>query len=135
MLAQCRVILPPQTGGTAACHQRHRYRWHQGYTRQSSFHHSSLYHSSLIARLSDCNKIFGPAHEILVIITYTVNPVQKGYSQRSKFDFQDQLSLNAGQKYSLSYCLSLRSLFCLFLSGRLRHVLLYEQKPLSIVVC
>ena len=55
--------------------------------------------------------------------------------------FQDQLSLNAGQKYcsmqyasilqyfrpSLSYHLSLRSLLCLhvFLSGRFTHVLLY----------
>ena len=46
-----------------------------------------------------------------------------------KIGFQDQLLLNAGQKYcrmlqgehrpSLSYHLSLRSLFCLFLSGHL----------------
>ena len=53
--------------------------------------------------------------------------------------FLDQSSLNTGQKYcrmlqesilqyfrpSLSYHLSLRSLFCLFLSGRLKQVLLY----------
>ena len=53
--------------------------------------------------------------------------------------FQDQLSLNAGQKYcrmlqesilqyflpSLSYNLALRPLFCLFLNGRFRQVLLY----------
>ena len=59
--------------------------------------------------------------------------------RRPIIDFQDRLSLNAGQKYcrmlqesiqqyfqpSLSYHLSLRPLFCLFLSGRLRQVLLY----------
>ena len=58
---------------------------------------------------------------------------------RPKIGFQDLLSLNAGQKYcrmlqesilqyfrpSLSYHLSLRPLFCLFLSGRLRQGLLY----------
>ena len=52
----------------------------------------------------------------------------------------DQLLRNAGQKYcrmlswsilqyfqpSLSYCLSLRPVFYLFLSGRLRQVLLYR---------
>ena len=54
-----------------------------------------------------------------------------------KIGFQDQLSLNAGQKYcrmlpflqyfqpSLSYHLSLRSLFCPFMSGRFTQVLLY----------
>ena len=45
--------------------------------------------------------------------------------------FQDQLSLNAGQKYwehsvilstALSYHMALRPLFCLFLSGSLRQV-------------
>ena len=49
------------------------------------------------------------------------------HSQGLKIGFQDQLLLNAGKKYcsilqyfrpSLSYHLSLRSLFCLFLSGR-----------------
>ena len=53
--------------------------------------------------------------------------------------FQDRLSLNAGQQYcrmlqksilqyfrsSLSFHLSLRPLFCLLFSGRLRRVLLY----------
>ena len=53
--------------------------------------------------------------------------------------------LNAGQKYckmlqesilqyfrpSLSYNLPLRSLFCLFLIGRLRHVVLYFLIPLA----
>ena len=58
--------------------------------------------------------------------------------KKTQIGFQDQLSLNAGQKYcrmlqgkhsailqpSLSYHLSLRSLFCLFLSGRFTQVLL-----------
>ena len=61
--------------------------------------------------------------------------------KRPKIGFQAGLSLNACQKYrrmlqenilqyflpSLSYHLSLRSLFCLFLSGRLRQVLLYTK--------
>ena len=69
----------------------------------------------------------------------TVKPVLSGHSQRKpKIVFQDWLSLNAGQKYcrmhqksilqhappSLSHHLSLRPLFCLFLSGRLKQVLL-----------
>ena len=59
---------------------------------------------------------------------------------KTKLSFQDRCSLNAGQKYcrmlqesilqyfrpSLSYNLSLRPLFCLFLSDRLRQVLLYH---------
>ena len=71
----------------------------------------------------------------------TVKPVLSGHSKkRPKFGFQDRLSLNAGQKYcrmlkesilqyfrpSLSYHLSLRPLFCLCLTGRLRQVLLYN---------
>ena len=49
--------------------------------------------------------------------------------KRPKIVFQDQLSLNAGQTYgrmlhgkysAISYHLSLRSSFCLFLSGLLR---------------
>ena len=62
--------------------------------------------------------------------------------KRSKIDFQDRLSLNAGRKYcrmlqksilqyfrpALSYHLSLRSLFCLCLSGRFRQVILYVLK-------
>ena len=54
-------------------------------------------------------------------------------NEYQNFGFQDQLTRNAGQKYcrmqyfrpSLSYHLSLRSLLSLFLSGRLRQVLLY----------
>ena len=71
----------------------------------------------------------------------TVKPVLSGRSKkRPKIVFQDRLSLDSGQKYcrmlqkcilqyfrpSLSYHLSLRSLFCLFLGGHLRQVLLYN---------
>ena len=59
----------------------------------------------------------------------------------TKIGLQDQLSLNAGQKScrmlqesflqyfrpALSFHLSLRPLFSLFLSGRLRYVLLYTK--------
>ena len=70
----------------------------------------------------------------------TVKPVLSGHSKRRpKIGFQDRLPLNAGQSIAecskgsilqyfrpaLSYHLSLRFLFCLFLSGRLRQVLLY----------
>ena len=69
----------------------------------------------------------------------TVKPVLNSHlKRRPKVGFQDRLSLNAGQKYcrmlevsilqyfqpSLSYHLSSRLLFCLFLSGCLRQVLL-----------
>ena len=70
---------------------------------------------------------------------HAVKPVLSCHSKRRpKIGFQYRLSLNAGQKYcrmlesilqyfrpTLSYHLSLRPLFCLFLSGRLRQVLLY----------
>ena len=74
------------------------------------------------------------------ILTHTVKPVLSSCSKRRpKIVFQDGLLLNAGQKYcrmlqesilqyfrpSLSYHLSFRSYFCLFLSGPLRQVLLY----------
>ena len=63
---------------------------------------------------------------------YSQTSVKWPLSKRPQIGFQDQLSLNAGQKYcrmlkrsilqyfrpSLSYHLSLRSLVCLFLSGR-----------------
>ena len=77
------------------------------------------------------------------VFDITVKPVLSGHSKRRpKIDFLDRLSLliNAGLKNcrmlqgsilqyvrpSLSYNLSLRSLFCLFLSVRLRQVLLYS---------
>ena len=77
----------------------------------------------------------------------TVRPFLSGHpKRRPKIGLQDRLWLNAGQKYcrmlqesilqesilqylwpSLNYYLSLRPLFCLFLSGRLRQVLLYRN--------
>ena len=77
----------------------------------------------------------------------TVKPVLNGHSKRRpKIGFQDQLLLNAGQTYcrmlqesnlqyfrpSLSFHLSLSSLFCLFLSGCLRQVLLYRYMRRSL---
>ena len=69
--------------------------------------------------------------------------------QRLKKGFKDQLSLNADQKYcrmlqesilqyfrpALSYHLSLRHLFCLFLSGHLRQVLLYVLGTFTYLTC
>ena len=66
----------------------------------------------------------------------TVKHVLNGHSQKDKNGFQDKLSLNAGQKYcrmlqylrpSFSDHLSLKPLFCLFLSGRFKQVLLYAN--------
>ena len=71
-------------------------------------------------------------------LIYSKTCVKRPLSKRPKIGFQDQFLLNAGQKYcrmlqesilqyfrpSLSYHLSLRPLFCLFLSGRLGQVLL-----------
>ena len=65
--------------------------------------------------------------------TYSKICVEQSFSKLPKMGFQDQLSLFSGQIFaecskgsilqyfwpSLSYRLSLRSLFCLFLSGRL----------------
>ena len=64
---------------------------------------------------------------------YSKTCVKRPLSKRQKNGFQDQILLNAGQKYCilqyfrplLSYHLSLRSLFCLFLSGCFTQVLLY----------
>ena len=75
----------------------------------------------------------------LNIIIYSKACVKRPLSKRYKIGFQMQLSLNAGQKYcrmlqesilqyfrpSLSYHLSLRPLFCPFLSGCFTQVLLY----------
>ena len=60
----------------------------------------------------------------------TVKPVYNGHSQNDQ-SFQDKLSVNGGQSIAilwpaLSYYLSLRSLFCLFLSGCFTQVLLYS---------
>ena len=77
-------------------------------------------------------------------IVYSKTCLKRTFKKKTKTGFQDRLSLNSGQKYrrmlqgillyfrlSLSYTLSLRSLFCLVLSGRLRQVLL--KKVLSSV--
>ena len=76
----------------------------------------------------------------------TVKPVLSGHSKRRpKLVYKTDYRFNAGQKYcrmlqesilqyfrpSLSYHLSLRPLFCLILSGRLRPVLLYFQRSNS----
>ena len=86
-----------------------------------------------------CKGKFGPEHEILLLSPNTVKPVLSGHSKRRpKIDFKTDYSLmkveniaecSEGQnfRYSLSYHLSLRSLFCLFLSGHLRQVLLYAK--------
>ena len=77
--------------------------------------------------------------QIFYVSNYSKTCVKGPLKWRPKIGFQDRLSLNAGQKYcrmlqgehsaifliSLSYHLSLRLLFCLLLSGRLRKVLLY----------
>ena len=78
-------------------------------------------------------------HHFSLKIAIIVKPVLSGHSKQTpKIGFQDRLSLNY-QKYcrmlhlehsailltSLSYHLSLRPLFCLFLSDHLRQVLLY----------
>ena len=87
----------------------------------------------------------GSQLHVAFICTFAIGKYGKTYvkrplSKRLQIGFQDQFALNAGQKYyrmlqgerilqyfrpSLSYHLSLRS-FCLFLSGRLRQVLLYH---------
>ena len=75
------------------------------------------------------------------ILLYSKTCLKRPLKEITKIGFQDQLSLNAGEKYcrmlqwehsaifqpSLSYHLSLRSMFCLFLSDRLRQVLQYMK--------
>ena len=70
--------------------------------------------------------------------TYSKTCLKLPLKKNTKIGFQYQLSLNADQKYckgsilqyryfqpSLSYHFPFRPLFCLFLSGGLRQVLLY----------
>ena len=68
----------------------------------------------------------------------TVKPVLSGHSKRRpKIGFKDRLVLNACQTYCRMHSaillifikvpFVLRALFCLFLSGRLRQVLLYDD--------
>ena len=59
---------------------------------------------------------------------YTVKPVLDGHSKWSwKIGIQDQLSLNAGQKYCrmLQGVIVIKTFVLYILSGRLRQVLLY----------
>ena len=68
-----------------------------------------------------------------ILVDFFNKKISGHSKKRPKIGFQDRLSLNAGQKYcilqytrpSLSYHLSLRHFFCLFLSGRFTQVLLY----------
>ena len=111
-----------------------------------SYKHYKLYLSTVMGR---CARHVFPKTNSVVMVSMllfnliTVKPVFSGLSnRRPKVGFQDRSSLNAGQKYcrmlqesilqyfrpSLSYHLSLRPLFCLFLSGPLRQVLLYTNK-------
>ena len=71
--------------------------------------------------------------------------LKRPLKKKTKIGFQGRLLLNAGQKYcrmlqesilqyirpSLSYHLSLIPLFCLFLSDRLRQVLLYKLSSMG----
>ena len=66
---------------------------------------------------------------------YSKTCVKRPLSKRQKIGFQDQLSLNAGQKYCRMLhgerSAILRSLFCLFLRGRFTQVLLYAKHLIS----
>ena len=73
-----------------------------------------------------------------VRLNYSKTCLKRPLKKETNIGFQERLSLNAGQKYcrmlqesilqffltSSSYYLSLKPLFCLFLSGHLRQVLL-----------
>ena len=67
------------------------------------------------------------------LLVYSKTGLKRLLKMKAKIGFQDRLSLNAGHQESIlqyfrpsvSYHLSLRPLFCLFLSGCLRQVLLY----------
>ena len=80
---------------------------------------------------------------------YSKTCVKQPLSKRQTIGFQDHLSLNAGKKYCrmlqgehsailstfiiLSYHLSLRYLFCLFLSGHFTQVLQYIKMFLVVI--
>ena len=84
----------------------------------------------------------GREHHIFIKSADTVKPVLSSHSKRiPKIVFQDHLLLNAGQKNcrmlqesilqyfqpSLELPFVVKTLFCLFSSGRLRQVLLYKK--------
>ena len=90
------------------------------YWRQIFAIHSAVVEKKIIARM-----------EASYFKQYSKTCLRRPLKKETKVGFQYRLSLNAGQKYgsilqyfrpSLSYHLSLRYLFCLFLSGRLRQV-------------
>ena len=70
-----------------------------------------------------CKRKFRPEHQILLLIPKTVKPDFSGHSKRRpKIGFKTDYHLMKVKilqyfQSSLSYHLSLRSLFCLFLSG------------------
>ena len=75
----------------------------------------------------------------MVLKKYSKTCVKRPLSKRTKIGFQDQLSLNVGQKYCrmlqgehsailstfIKLQLDIKVLFCLFLSGRFTLDLLY----------
>ena len=81
----------------------------------------------------------------IIFLRYSKTCLKRSLKTKTKIGCQDRLSLNACQKYcrmlqenilqyvrpSFSYHLSLRLLFCLFLSGRLRQVFLYVEDGLK----
>ena len=103
-------------------------------------HATAHYYITFYGSTGRCDTITEGTETKTAYYQYTVKPVLSNHSnRRPKVGIQDQLSLNACQKYfrmlqesilqyfrpSFSYHLSLRPLFWLFLSGRLRQVLLY----------
>ena len=77
---------------------------------------------------------FESVHEMLVLITNSKNCVKWPLSKRPKIGFQDQLLLNAGQKYCRMHSAILSTfiklplitkIFVLSLSGHFTQVLLY----------
>ena len=86
-----------------------------------------------------CTRVWGIVKRVVSLndTTYSKSCVKQPLSKGPQIGFEDQLSLNAGQKCrmlwyilqffrpSLRHHLSLRSLFCLFLSGRFIQISLY----------
>ena len=86
-----------------------------------------------------------PAHCLcyLFIAKYSKTCVKRPLSERQKIGFQDQLSLNAVQKYCrilqrehsaiLSTFIKLKDVIKTFLSGRFTQILLYHISKLATV--
>ena len=76
------------------------------------------------------NRFLSWKYQLFKSTAYTVKPVLSGHSKRTKkkgFFITIQGSILQYFWPSLSYHFPLRPLFCLFLSGRLRQVLLYSN--------